>query len=115
MKGVEPIWANHVREQFAEMRGLFAAGEAAERLVFDQGWQSVLRLVGAEIEAIEAKLGGAQPLGHVEYAHLHGQLRGLKSVQHARHALVSRYVAVREEQERKHEGAHERAGKVGTG
>jgi hypothetical protein len=28
---------------------------------------------------------------------------------------VSRYVAVREEQERKHEGAHERAGKVGTG
>jgi hypothetical protein len=115
VKGVEPIWAKHAREQFADLGALFAAGEAAEKVVFDQGHQAILKLVAAEITEIEAKLGGPSPLDHVEYAHLHGQLRGLKSIQLARTALVSRYVAAREEQERKHEGAHERAGKVGTG
>jgi hypothetical protein len=107
VKGVEPIWANHAREQYADLRGLFAAGESVERLVFDQGWQSVLRLLTAEIEALEAKLGGPQPLSHVEYAHLHGQVRGLKAIQEARTALVQRYVTQREEQERKHEAARE--------
>jgi hypothetical protein len=107
VKGVEPIWAKHVRDEFVNLGELFAAGEAAEKVVFDQGYQAILRVVTSEIEAIEAKLSGPNPLGHVEYAHLHGQLRGLKGILEARHALVERYVAVREEQERKHEGARE--------
>jgi hypothetical protein len=105
VKGVEPIYSSHVREEFPDFRALFDAGEAADRLGFDHGWAAVMRLVGREIEAIEAQLGGAKPLDHVTYAHLHGQLRGLKSIQYARTALVTRYEVEREEQERKHEGA----------
>jgi hypothetical protein len=107
VKGVEPIWSKHARDKYADLRDLFRAGEAAASLGFDQGWQSVLALVRAEVDEIEAKLGGSNPLSHIEYAHLHGQVRGLKAIQEARTALVQRYVTQREEQERKHEAARE--------
>jgi hypothetical protein len=88
---------------------LFRAGEAAQDLDFNPGWQNVLRLVEEEIAAIDRQLDGPNPLEHVQYAHLHGQKRGLKAMVDAHHALVHRYVAELEEQKRKHEGAGETA------
>jgi hypothetical protein len=105
VKGVEPTYTSHVREEFSDLRELFRAGEAVDTLVFDHGWQAVLRLVDAEIAVLDRRLDGKDPLTHVEYAHLHGQRRGLRGMRDAAHALSSHYEAARQEQERKHESS----------
>jgi hypothetical protein len=105
VKGVEPIYTSHVREQFPDLRDLFRAGEAVQGLVFDHGWAAVVAVVGREIDAIDRKLDGPNPLTHVEYAHLHGQRRGLRGMQDAAFALERHYEAALQEQERKHESS----------
>lgn len=109
MEGVEPIYAKHVREQFSELQRLFDVGEAVQGLEASVGYQAVLAVLDAELSAINRKLDGPNPLSHVEYTHLHGQRRGLLGMHLAVRAIEARYVAVLEEQERKHERAGESA------
>jgi hypothetical protein len=111
VKGVEPIYTSHVREAFPDLRELFRAGEAVQGLVFDHGWQAVVAVVSQEIEAIDRKLDGPNPLSHVEYAHLHGQRRGLRGMRDAAFALERHYEAALQEQERKHEATGESVGR----
>jgi hypothetical protein len=103
----DPTYGHHVREEFSDLERLFLAGEAAEDLLAHPGWRVVMSLLDREIETLDGRLDGHKPLTLEEYAHMHGQRRGLTAARTAAREVVDRCVAEREAQSRRHEGAGE--------
>lgn len=106
---MEPTYAHHAKQAYPSLNELFRAGEAVEDMLSHPGWIVVQSLLAREEAGIDARLNGPRVLGHVEYAHMHGQLRGLSAAADAAQALRDRYVTVRAEQEAIYEGAGESA------
>jgi hypothetical protein len=81
VKQVDLDFQHEVKQRFPEHRALFAAGEQIQALIAHPGWATVMDLLEGRISRIDGKLDGANPLTHVDYAHLHGQRRGLIAAQ----------------------------------
>jgi hypothetical protein len=96
-----------VKRGYPTLAELFRAGDVVESLLDHPGWVVVQSLLSRERSEIDARLNGSKPLEHVEYAHMHGQLRGLNASMDAALAVRDHAAAVRREQELKHEGAGE--------
>lgn len=85
------------------MIGLFAAGEAVESLIAQEGWTHVVRLVEMQVADLDRALDGRLLDSRSEYARLHGQRSALRGFMEAAHAIVAEAARRRVEQERRHE------------
>lgn len=96
----QPAHGNAVRDSFRTLESLTEAADAVRSLLAHPGWAHVSRLLDAEIAKIDARLDGDRLLEtRSEYAHLHGQRRGLRAALGIAHAIVS-YADERLERER---------------
>lgn len=84
---------------------LVEMADAIDRLVAEEGWQIVVDQMDAELADLDGKLDGATPLEHVEYAHLHGQRRGILAAREVVQTILSKRDRWLKEQRAKHEGA----------
>ena len=103
----DPTYRSHVKKLYPELQLLFRAGESVADVRAHPGWAVVQGLLRTEIAHLDRKLDGTTVLSQAEYAHLHGQRRGLKAAEAAASTLEALYVEQLEEQKRKHEGAGE--------
>lgn len=95
--------ARHVRKLSGN--DLVEAAEQLEQTMQTPGWTRLVALLNEEFESVDRKLDGAKPLGHVDYAMLHGQRRGLKAVGEVVSTVLTKRDAWLSEQQAKHGGA----------
>lgn len=95
------------KKRFPDHRELFAAGEHVQSLIVHPGWATVMEMLDERIASLDAQLDGPSPLAHVDYAHRHGERRGLRAAREAAYALEVVYVDELERQRLKYEAAAE--------
>ncbi len=103
----DPALTRHVKDLFPDLVHLFEAETVVEQLEGHPGWTVVNRLLGAEIDAINAGMETGRTLDQAEYAGRHGRIGGLKAAQGVIDAIVSHAERRRQEQSAKHEGPAE--------
>lgn len=88
----QPAHTSAVRDYFkgVSLEAQVDAAEAVRELLASPGWAHVMALVDGEVHDLDLKLDADKPLEHVEYAHLHGQRRGLGALSGLAHAIVSK-------------------------
>lgn len=71
------------------MDSLTSAADAVTGLMAHPGWAHLCRLLDAETDSLDAQMDGGRLLeSRAEYAHLHGQRRGLQAAVGLAHAVV---------------------------
>jgi hypothetical protein len=85
----QPAHSNAVREAFPTIDSLTSAAEDVRSLLSHPGWTHLCRLLDAEVADLDVRLDGGRLLeSRAEYAHLHGQRRGLGAASGLAHAIV---------------------------
>lgn len=108
--GSDPAFTRHVDDIYhRDLDGLFSAGEMVRALMTHPGWPTLARVLEAEIATIDSQLDGRLLDSRAAYAHAHGRRGGLRALDEAARAIVSRAESRLAEQQRKHEGAAEPA------
>lgn len=79
-----------------QLRALLDDAEHVERLVAHHGWAVVQRVIGWQVEAIDARLDGGPAKEAADYAKEHGRRSALRSSEEAARAFLE--VAARERQ-----------------
>ena len=106
-KQVDLGFQHDVKEAYPDHRALFTAGEHVQALIAHPGWAAVMDLLDGRISGVDGKLDGSKPLSHVEYAHGHGERRGLIAAREAAYTLEAVYVDELRRQQEKHEAGAE--------
>ena len=100
----DPRLTRHVDRIYPDLQDLFAAGEAVEDLLAHPGWLHITRLIEYETATVDFDLDGrAEPLSQAEYAMAHGRRGGLRAIEGASGAILSKYRSALEAQRRRHE------------
>ena len=109
---LDPKAKRHVDDLYPSLESVLIAAEAVEAMLASPGWNHAQAIVEAEVETINRELDrGGEPHSRAEYAKAHGRRGGLLYVREALDAIVQRAEQRYLEQQRKHEGAPERAPK----
>jgi hypothetical protein len=100
----DPALTRHVKDLFPDLEHLFEAAEQVVALQAQPGWAVLQRLLGAEVDAINATMESGKTLEQAEYTGRHGRVGGLKGAQSMADAIVGLAERRRAEQAAKHEG-----------
>lgn len=104
--GSTPRWTRHIDPLYPSLEALFDAGEEVAAVVAAPGWGQLIRLLDAEIAAIDERLDGRnEPLTQAEYAMAHGRRSGLRGASEAAAALLGKYHETLAKQRQAHESA----------
>lgn len=101
-----PRFAAHVKDRYpvpTRFRELLEAAETVESFLAHPGFSILGELLEDEIATVDDKLDGSKPLEHTEYAHLHGQRRGLRAIRDAATAILDVRDKELERQRERHE------------
>jgi hypothetical protein len=86
----EPSYGNLVSDVYKSLEEQLAAGEAVRSLMQHPGWPHVLRLIEARRAQVDAKLDGGLLESRAAYAFEHGRRSGLRGLESAARAIVSK-------------------------
>lgn len=103
----EPEYGNAVKRIYSSLNELFEMGAAVRQTMQSPGWVHISRLLEEKIAEIDFELDGQLLDTRARYAHLHGKRHGLRAMDQAARAIVSKADSKLAEQQAIYDGAAE--------